>query len=387
MSCPAKRFLVLLTAAWVAGLSAAAGAAVVVERLPEGALQPQVVVDGQGTAHLVFLKGEPSACDVFYSRRAAEQTSFSRPVQVNSQPNSAIATGTIRGAQLAVGKNGRVHVVWNGSGLAEPKPPRGVPLLYARLNGAGTAFEPQRNLITWAGDLDGGGSIAADAEGNVFVMWHGRVSEDTPGEAGRAVVVARSHDAGRTFTRESRATEEPTGACGCCGMRAFADGQGTLYALFRGAARETDRDMHLLVSRDHGQSFRLATLARWKLAACPMSSAWLTESAGRVLAAWESGAKVWFATVDPAAPGTAGKPIAAPSSDKCKHPVVLGNARGEVLFVWTEGTGWAKGGRVAWQVYDPRGQPADTPGRAEGLPAWSYAAAFARPDGDFVILY
>lgn len=272
------------------------------------------------------------------------------------------------------------------SGLAEPKPPRGVPLLYARFNDSGTAFEPQRNVITWAGDLDGGGAIAADAEGNVFVMWHGRVSEHPPGEAGRAVVVARSRDEGRSFAREIPATNEPTGACGCCGMRALADRHGTLYALFRGAAHQTDRDLHLLVSRDHGRSFGLTTLARWKIAACPMSSAWLTESAGGVLAAWESGSKVWFAQLDPAAPQLA-KPLAAPSSQMGKHPVVIGNTRGEVLFVWTEDTAWAKGGSVAWQAYDPQGRPTDEHGRAEGLPAWSYAAAFAQPDGDFVVLY
>lgn len=386
MNCPAKRLLALLTAAGVASLSQTAGAAVVVERLPEGALQPQVVVDGPGTVHLVFLKGEPAGCDVFYVRRAAGQEGSSCPRRVNSQPNSAIATGTIRGAQLAVGRNGRVHVVWNGSSLAEPRPKRGAPLLYTRLDDTGTAFEPQRNLITWAGDLDGGGSVAADAAGNVFVMWHGRVSEDAPGEAGRAVVLARSRDEGRTFAREVRAADAATGACACCGMRAWADGPGTLFALFRGAAHEVDRDMHLLVSHDHGRSFQLATLARWKIAACPMSSAWLTQSGGQVLAAWESGAKVYFAKVDPAAPGV-GEAVPAPSSEKCKHPVVVGNARGEVLFVWTEGTGWARGGSVGWQVYDPQGRPTDEHGRAEGVPTWSHAAAFARPDGDFVILY
>jgi hypothetical protein len=42
---------------------------------------------------------------------------------VNSQPESAIAAGTIRGAQLAIGKAGRVHVAWNGSQNAEPVGP------------------------------------------------------------------------------------------------------------------------------------------------------------------------------------------------------------------------------------------------------------------------
>ncbi len=37
-------------------------------RVPEGGLQPQVAVDARGTVHLVYLKGDPAACDVFYTR-------------------------------------------------------------------------------------------------------------------------------------------------------------------------------------------------------------------------------------------------------------------------------------------------------------------------------
>jgi len=111
------------------------------------------------------------AGDIFYVRREAGEATFTEPVRVNSHPGSAIAMGTIRGAQLAIGQNGRVHVAWNGSNKA-PKGPGGNPMLYARLNDAGIAFEPQRNLITWAGGLDGGGTLAADAKGRVYVFWH-----------------------------------------------------------------------------------------------------------------------------------------------------------------------------------------------------------------------
>ncbi|MEO7649520.1 MAG: hypothetical protein ABIZ80_03565, partial [Bryobacteraceae bacterium] len=99
---------------------------------------------------------------------------------MNSQPGSAIAVGTIRGAQLALGRNGRVHVARNGSMAAEPKGTTnpdsgkpGVPMLYAGLDNGGKAFERQRNLMTLSFGLDGGGSIAAGHAGNVYVAWHG----------------------------------------------------------------------------------------------------------------------------------------------------------------------------------------------------------------------
>ena len=57
------------------------------------------------------------------------------------------------------------------------------------------------------------------------------------------------------------------------------------------------------------------------------------------------------------------------------------------MLVWTEGTAWAKGGAVAWQMYGTDGKPISEVKRAEGVPTWSLATAFAEPDGDFVIVY
>jgi hypothetical protein len=104
------------------GLAAAESARVTLLRTPEGGIQPQAAVDSQGVVHLIYYKGESGGGDIFYVRREPGRESFSAPVQVNSQPGSAIAVGTIRGAQLAVGKGGRVHVTWNGGkGAARPK--------------------------------------------------------------------------------------------------------------------------------------------------------------------------------------------------------------------------------------------------------------------------
>src|SRR5438034_784538 len=67
-------------------------------RTPNNGLQPQAVMDERGTLHLIYLAGEPGTNDVFYVRRAAGKTDFSAPLRVNSQPGSAVAIGTIRGA-------------------------------------------------------------------------------------------------------------------------------------------------------------------------------------------------------------------------------------------------------------------------------------------------
>src|SRR6478609_2516936 len=77
-------------------------------RVPDGGFQPQAQVDAKGRVHLIYAKGDPQRCDVFYVRSGDAGKTFSSPLRVNDRPGSAIAVGTVRGAQLAVGREGRV---------------------------------------------------------------------------------------------------------------------------------------------------------------------------------------------------------------------------------------------------------------------------------------
>jgi hypothetical protein len=132
------------------------------KRVPEGGIQPQVAVDQNGTAHLVYFKGDPAQGDLFYAQ-SKDGKSFSAPIRVNSVPGTAIAIGNIRGARIAVGGHGNVYVVWNASPkLGNPALGRS-PMLFSRLNASHSAFEPERNLIHTAYGIDGGGGIAAMA--------------------------------------------------------------------------------------------------------------------------------------------------------------------------------------------------------------------------------
>src|SRR5262249_38267941 len=143
------------------------------------------------------------------------------------------------------------------------------------------------NVIQAAVGLDGGGSVAADAAGHVYVAWHAPAPNEK-GEDNRRVWVARSDDEGKTFAREEPAFAEPTGACGCCGMRAFADRRGAVYLLYRSASEVTHRDAYLLTSAGKGPGFRGDRLQEWSINACPMSTFALAEGPDRVLAAWET---------------------------------------------------------------------------------------------------
>ena len=251
-------------------------------RVPGGGIQPQVAMDESGVVHMIYYQGDPQNGDLFYVRSRDGGATFPTPMRVNSSLGSAIAMGNIRGGHLAIGKKGRVHVAWNGSRSAEP--PGRDAMLYTRLNDAGTAFEPQRNVIQSAYGLDGGGAVAADAAGNVYVLWHAP-EPGTEGEGNRRVWIARSRDDGKTFERERVAYAQSTGACGCCGLNAFADRSGVLYVLYRSATEMVHRDMYLLVSRDKGETFQGEDISKWNVGYCVMSSESFSSSPTGVLAA------------------------------------------------------------------------------------------------------
>jgi hypothetical protein len=260
------------------------------------------------------------------------------------------------------------------------------PMLYARLNDAGTGFEGERNVIGKAWGLDGGGSLAADGEGNVYVFWHAPIP-GKKGEENRRVWVARSTDDGRSFAPESMAYAPPVGTCGCCGLKAFADNNGAVYALFRSATELVHRDIYLLSSIDRGRTFQGNDISPWNIGACVMSSESIEQSPDGVVAAWETEKQVYFAQVK-AGTDRIGTPIPAPGPpNNRKYPALAVNNRNDTLLAWTEGTAWKKGGAVAWQVFGKDGRPEPVNGKADGVPVWSLVAAFARPDGGFVVVY
>ncbi|WP_395751875.1 sialidase family protein [Prosthecobacter sp.] len=354
----------------------ARGTEVLLERVPEGGVQPQIVATREGTLHLVYLKGAPQGGDVRYVSKKAGTSEWSTPRTINSTPGSAVAMGTIRGAQIAVGKDDSVHVVWNGpGGKNQPS-----PLLYSRSLNRGATFEKQRDLKSDTQGLDGGASIAASAKGEVFVVWHGAPAGAAPGEINRRVFVLKSTDNGANFSRPQIANEDDPGVCACCSLKTFVTPGGELLTLYRAARTMGQRDITLMTSTDGGASFQHRNVGPWAINMCPMSSASVVAAGAKTRAAWEAEGRIYTALLD----ATSG--ALAVSEDKSRHPALAVNAAGETLVSWSIGTGWQKGGQLAWVVLDAAGKPTTNRGVKAGVPVWGFSTAYAEGN-HFVILY
>lgn len=366
-------------------------AEVSVVRVPDGGFKASAAVDAAGALHLVYFKGEPSGGDAFYVTSRDGGASFSKPLRVNSQPASVLGASSARGPHLALGKEGRVHVLWPGSSKAQPRAPlnpamptsspyNGTPLLYARLDGA--TFTPQRNLMRRTTALDGDSAIAADSTGRVYVAWHAiKPDGSARGESDRAVWLARSSDGGATFDEETNVLPEATGVCACCALAMSAAPDGRVAILYRVATAQTHRGMRLLQSRDRGETFTASQLDDWEIAMCPMSTAALLPVRDGFLGAWENAGRISLAAL----PASTSSPL--DGGKNCKHPALATNSSGERLLAWTENTSFGRGGDVAWQLFDTAGRPLGDRGRATGLPGHGSVAAVAFPDGRFAVIF
>ncbi|MGB0579567.1 MAG: hypothetical protein ACPGVU_07685 [Limisphaerales bacterium] len=367
----------------------ASAAEVSIRRTPKDGRQPRVETGKDGTAHLIYFKGDPRNGDVFYAQRRTGQSEFGRPIKVNSRPGSAVAAGTIRGAHLALGKNDRVHVAWMGSGKTAPHSPKSKhplhPMLYTRMNDAGTGFEPERNLVNYAWGLDGGGSVAADSKGNVYVFWHADPTLKPMNEAGRSVFMTKSTNDGKDFAREENIVEEAFGACGCCGMKAFVDSGDRVFALYRTASRGS-RDMNVLFAPPGGRTFVACTVNRWKLEACPMSSSNFGETKANVLFGTERAGKLFVNSFDRES-ARLNRTVELTLGRRAKHPAIAVNSKGEILVAWQEGASFHTGGTLHYQTFDASGQSTSRPQRVGKVPKFSLASVYADPEGRFGILY
>ena len=330
----------LLAAALAGGILATGGFRrdrVTVVRIPEGGRMPRAVGDGAGVIHLMYFDGVMSGGDILYAHRTPRASGWSEPHPVNSVPRSAVGVGPIDGGQLALGHDGRLHVVW-----FQTNPVR---LFYTRSTVDRTRFESQRVLAEFASELfEATPTVTADSENRIFVLWHGATIRDAD-DVRRAVYMMRSTGGGVVFDEPIAISPLAEGACGCCGIQALAHTDGTLAVSYRGARDNIRRGQRLLTSHDAGRTWTDTLLEPWEIAACPVTTTSIAAGPNALWVAWETLGQVKFASHR--APERT-LPPSGSSRHRRKNPVIAVSASGETLVAWGDGPGFrARGTYVA----------------------------------------
>jgi hypothetical protein len=362
-------------------------------RAPLDGLQPRAAVDSNGAVHVVVFRGPIERGDLHYVRSKDGAKSFGAPLRITTDESRTRASSPASCAQLALGRGGRVHVAWNG--LPDADAP--AAMYYARLDEKSSAFEAPRNVIGEHPGIEGGGAIAADGEGRVWVAWHAPSKPDG-GEAERAVFAVQSGDDGKSFAAEQQISLDGTGVGACCNVLVFPHGSGTLGVVYRQARRGKfgDRVFHardtLFYSKGPaGVGYR--ALDEWEAPTCaPTSYSFAASPSGPLVAYETDGAVHWLRP----SVGVEPTPTVTPPGDSKarRSPTVAINPKGEVLLAWiaapspSASSDATTSGVLEWCVFAADGAPLEkSAGRREGASTSTVPAAVALGSGEFVLFY
>jgi hypothetical protein len=278
-----------------------------------GASNPTVAVDPRnGTVYVAWVGSAEGDGNVYVSR-STDGIAFDPPVRANHVAGDA-APHEQAPAQVEVGPEGNVYVVWQKNTAA---PGRRFPysdLRLARSVDGGRAFEPAMTVNDDAGTQPSSHTfhdVLAGPDGTVWVSWidgraraaaeagaevndqhgtHGGHGED--GLPGQELRIARSDDGGRTF---GTSTVVAGDICPCCRTALALSPEGELYVGWRTVLANNVRDVVLARSTDRGVTWTAATRVHsddWVFDACPHAGPSVAvDAAGRVHVAWYTGAE------------------------------------------------------------------------------------------------
>lgn len=266
---------------------------------------------------------------------------------------------------LAVGKDGRVHVALGTNAWKLKLPKEEWGFYYASLAAGAKAFSAVRNLTHAPGE---GFSLTTGAGGAVTASFL----------AGRLYAMT-SRDGGATFSQpaEPDASWNP---CRCCTTSAAYSADGKVALLYR-EETNNERDIWLALwdPARGGKPVRTRISGTpWKIAACPMTYFTVVPAANGFVAAWPTKGEVYFARMD--------KDGAVVSPGEIKTPVTSGMRTGVLALTAPDGATLVAAKNkdaLAWQLYDAKGAPQGAAGTA--VSAGSGAAGVALPNGKFVL--
>ena len=114
----------------------AASASVRLVDLPDGGIVADAEVNAGGAVHLVYVSMPDGVeQDLFYAVSNDAGETFGEPIRVNSNAGQVYAGG-FRGPDIALGANGRVHVVWYTNAYQAKRPPEEWGVHYAYMDAA-----------------------------------------------------------------------------------------------------------------------------------------------------------------------------------------------------------------------------------------------------------
>ena len=265
---------------------------------------------------------------------------------------------------LAVGRDGRVHVALgtNAWQLKLPKDEWG--FYYASLAPGAKAFSQVRNINHKPSE---GFSLAVGERGSVTACFL----------SGKILAMV-SRDGGETFT-EATELDAAWNPCRCCTTSAAYGADGRLALLYREETND-ERDMWLALwepNRGGKPTRTRISSTPWKIAACPMSYFTVVPVAEGYVAVWPTKGQVYFARLDKNGAVLPPGEIRTPGTNGMRTGMLALSGGGRALIAWKNND------TLGWQMYDGKGTPEGNPGSTPSI--GNGAAGVVLPSGQFIL--
>ena len=269
------------------------------------------------------------------------------------------------GGDLAVGKDGRVHVAMSNNAWKLKLPQEEWGLYYASLAPGAKVFSPVRNINRKPSE---GFSLAADNRGSVAACFL----------SGKLFAMT-SRDSGETFSASAE-VNPAWNPCDCCTTSATYGPDGKLALLYR---EETgnERDMYVALwdpSRETGPKRTRISGTSWSINACPMTYFTITPTATGYVAVWPTKGQVYFVRLDKSgAVLPPGEVRTTGTAGMRTGLLALSAPDGATLVVWKNNE------VLGWQLYDANAQPEGVAGSVAS--PGNGAAGVVLRDGRFAL--
>lgn len=322
------------------------------------ALKAQLGADG--AIHLLLdAPGGPQ-----YVKSSDSGATFSEPMRVVDAASKKPGL-KFHAEDLAVGKDGRVHVALANNAWKLKLPEEEWGLYYTSLPPGAKSFSPVRNLNRKPSE---GFALAADGRGAVTACF-----------LSGKLYAQFSRDEGEGFT-DSAELDPAWNPCDCCTTSAAYGADGKLALLYR---EETDneRDMFVVLWDPRRGSKPLRTRLSgtpWKLAGCPMTYYSIQRADTGYVAAWPTKGQVYFARLDKDGAVLPPGEILTPGTAGMRTGLLALSASDGATFV-----AWKNKDVLGWQLYDSKGRPQGDPGSASS--PGNGAAGVVLRDGRFLL--
>jgi hypothetical protein len=310
-------------------------------RVPAAGQAFKAQLGADGTIHLLV----DSPDGPRYVESQDNGRTFSEPIVVVDAASQKPGL-TFYAADLAVGKDGRVHVAMRNNAWKLKLPEVDWAFYYASLAPRAKTFSPVRNLNRKSSE---GFSLAADERGAVTACF-----------LSGKLFTMDSRDDGETFT----ASVEPNPAwdpCDCCTTSVAYGADGRLAVLYR-EQTDNERDMFVAILDQRGAAKPLQNRVSgtlWKIAACPMTYFTINRAGTGYVAAWPTKGRVYFARLDKDGGVLAPGEIRTPGTTGMRNGLLALSAPDGATLV-----AWKNKDVLGWQLYDVNGRPQGEPGSA-----------------------